>query len=36
VQLLARQPGQRLALEKLLAHPWILANADPGVLHRTA
>lgn len=31
-QLLMKDPSQRLELEQLLKHPWILENADPTAL----
>ena len=29
IQLLVKDSSQRLPLEKVLTHPWIVANADP-------
>lgn len=33
-KLLVKTPAQRLPLQQVLQHPWILANADPAVLAR--
>jgi aurora kinase len=35
-RLLVRAPAERLALADVLAHPWVLAHADPAVLARRA
>ena len=34
LQLLVKGPKERLPLEQVLQHPWIVANADPAVLAR--
>lgn len=34
MQLLVKNPRDRLPLEQVLRHPWIQANADPAVLAR--
>jgi PIN domain nuclease of toxin-antitoxin system len=34
LQLLVKSPKDRLPLEQVLQHPWIIANADPVVLTR--
>ncbi|PSC72353.1 Serine threonine-kinase Aurora-1 [Micractinium conductrix] len=33
-KLLVKNPKERMPLEQVLQHPWILANADPAVLQR--
>lgn len=36
LQLLVKSPSQRLRLEKVFEHPWIMNNADPAVVFRAA